>query len=103
MQGSKSGKLQDQKDYTDFDRLKRKKLLIFFCFTQLKFISDLKLIHIPATDVFFRGLRIKYWKKRIIQDPYVFSGNEIKQIASEKRNSGMIAEMKMGKIINYIF
>jgi hypothetical protein len=42
-------------------------------------------------------------KEKVIQEAYVVSGNEIKQIASEKRNSRMIAEMKMVTIINYIF
>ena len=63
----------------------------------------MELIHIPATDVFFVVYKSNTEKREIIQDPYVFSGNEIKQFASEKRNSRMIAEMKMGTIINYIF
>ena len=42
-------------------------------------------------------------KRKSYSRTVVVYGNEIKQIASEKRNSRMIAEMKMSTIINYIF
>ncbi len=59
--------------------------------------------HIPATDVFFVVYGSKTEKGEVIEDPYVFSGKEVKQIVSEKLNSKMVSEMKIGKVTNYIF